>query len=215
MDVKAFPFNYNRSQPGSPSASACGAEGSGEERFYRRSATVVRTSALKPPLKFAELFICPAPAASVFVPTSYRPLSFRRSLKFQGAFLPVHHPALLLPSFPFADGRIFLSRHLVKRFFCPSFWRFFVVLAKRERGGGGGGNQQKTFDLLDALPSIALPILRFSFRAPLIRDCPLLVRISVLPVFPILLRFVTYLCMAVECEWLRFDRQKLPRRMRD
>lgn len=132
MDVKAFPFNYNRSQPGSPSASARGAGGSGEERFYRRSATVVRTSALKPPLKFAELFICLAPAASMFVPTSYRALSFRRSLKFQRAFLPVHHP--LRSSFPFRrQTDLFFTFHLVKRFFLS---RLSAILRspREERG---------------------------------------------------------------------------------
>lgn len=55
------------------------------------------------------------------------------------------------------------------------------------------------FDLLDAVPLTALPILRFSFRAPgLFSDCPLLTRISILPVFPILVSFrrlATYLCV--------------------
>lgn len=95
VDVKAFPFNYNRSQPGSPSASASGGAGSGE-RFYRRSATVVRTSALKPPLKFAELFICPA---SMFVPTSYRSF-FSEKLKISESFSSCPLPSFA-PSFPF------------------------------------------------------------------------------------------------------------------
>lgn len=97
MDVKAFPFNYNRSQPGSPSASAFGGGGPGK-RFYRRSATVVRTSALKPPLKFAELFICLAPAASMFVPTSYRPF-FSEKLKISESFSSCPLSPPFAPSF--------------------------------------------------------------------------------------------------------------------
>jgi len=104
VDIKAFPFNYNRSQPGSPSASASGGGESGE-RFYRRSATVVRTSALKPPLKFAELFIRLVPAASMFVPTSYRPF-FSEELKISESFSSITPFA---SSFPFATNLSFAS----------------------------------------------------------------------------------------------------------
>lgn len=69
--VKAFPFNYNRSIPARDRLRHrhAGRRGSGE-RFYRRSATAVRTSALKPPLKFAELFICLSRTSLTSVPVS-------------------------------------------------------------------------------------------------------------------------------------------------
>jgi len=124
----------------------------------------------------------------MFVPTSYR-LFFSEELKISESFPscpPLRFSLLLFLSQPW----IFLSRHLVKRFFS---FGFSVVLS-----GPREGNQQKMFDLLDAVPSNAPSILGFSFRTPdLSFDYLLLARISILPVFPTLLHFATCLCAIV------------------
>lgn len=120
---------------------------------------------------------------------SFQPLigySFRRSLKFQKAFLPVHHSVFRF-SFSFRSHGSFFRVIWLRDFFS---FGFSVVLS-----GPREGNQQKMFDLLDAVPSNAPSILGFSFRTPdLSSDYLLLARISILPVFPTLLHFATCLC---------------------
>lgn len=109
IDIKAFPFNYNRSQQGSPSALVPRGVGPKGKRFYRWSATVVRTSALKPPLKFAELFICST------VPTSNRSLLSSEGLKISESFSSC--PSLLFLLLLSFRLLLFLLYHLVKRSF--------------------------------------------------------------------------------------------------
>lgn len=123
---------------------------------------MVRTSALKPPLKFAELFICPPPPHRPR-PLSYRCRSFRRSLKFQRDFLSVHRPSPLGPPFrvPF---RLLLSRHLVKRFF--SFEISLLGGCPRVHSPRRATDRKRLIYLMQCLPLTVPRILRFPFSMP-------------------------------------------------
>lgn len=162
MDVKAFPFNYNRSQPGSPSASGPSGAGRGEGGTGGAVLSAVSHGGsyigVKTTTQICRTFYLPRSSREHVRPSLLSAALFSQQLKISESSSSCS-PLLSSPW-------IHLSHHLVKRFFFVRALGGFPWLLAR--GRGGATSRKCLIYLMRCLQPLPPPlrILCVSFRTP-------------------------------------------------